>query len=276
MTAKRIKRKIDKILASSVLKVQKRPRFVISTFFLVFSLTLTQFVPSSQSFSAVLILSLESLILSLWCLWEELGGIEYFTLLSPPVLFTASVGFFYYLLPLRWITRVPVGLLYAVGMYAHFLTENIFNVAAIRTIALLRAARTVSLLFSLVTSFFLLNTIFSFHLAFYQNFLLVFILSFCVITPSYWNEKLTNNLDKNILISSLISSLLVAEISLILSFWPVKATFESLYLISVYYTVISIVDTKLREMPIGKTIWEYVILNILALFMLIRTAVWQI
>ena len=68
--------------------------------------------------------------------------------------FTAAIALFYFLLPVRWLTRVPVAVLYAVGMYALLLTENIYNVAADRTIALLRAAQSIGYLLTLLTYFY--------------------------------------------------------------------------------------------------------------------------
>jgi len=276
MNIKRIHRRIDKILKNSVLKIAKRSRFIISASFLTIILILTQLLPPQNIFLAVFSLGIISLLLSLWCLWEDLAGIEYLTLLLPLFLFTFGIGLFYYLLPLRWVTRLPVGVLYAFGIYSLFLTQNIFNVAAIRTIGLLRAARTVSLLFSLITAFFLLNTVFSFHLMFYWNFFLVFGLSFLIILPLFWEEKLTPHIEKDILNISLVTSLIIAEAALILSFWPLKVTFIALYLISLLYSLIGINQIKLKDFPLKNSIWEYLVLNFLAIYMLLKTASWQI
>lgn len=276
MTLKRFKRKIDKILGNSILKLSKRPRFVITTILLTGGLILTQLLPMSQSFVAVFLLGCLSLFLTLWCLWEELDNIEYLTLLILPVLYTVGVCLFYYLLPLRWITRMPVGILYAIGIYAILLTENIFNVAAIRTIALLRAAKAVSLLFSLITAFFLFNTLFSFHLNSLQNSVTALLITFIITLSNFWAEKLTPNLEKNIILYSLSASLIVMEIAFVLSFWPIKGTFESLYIVSILYTIMSIIENKLKEMPLHKSMWEYLFLNILAIVMLIKMSNWQI
>ena len=72
----------------------------------------------------------------------------------PSDAFYGAVAFFYFLLPVRWLTRIPVVVLYAVGIYALLLTENIYNVAADRTIALLRAAHSVGYLLTLDNVFF--------------------------------------------------------------------------------------------------------------------------
>jgi len=271
-----IKRKIDRILAGSILKLSKRQRFVISTFFLTISLITTQLLQSNKIFLAIGFLALLTAIFTIWCLWEEITGVEYFTLLIPTVLYTVAVGLFYYLLPHRWITRLPIAFLYTVGIYALLLTQNIYNVAAIRTIALLRAARAVNLLFSLITFFLLLNTLFSFHLSSIINFFIVLGISYLMFLTSFWGEKLTPDIEKNILIISQSLALLIAEIALVLSFWPLKVTFEALYLSTICYTFLGIGQHKIKEMPFKKVIWEYIILNILSLIMLIKTANWKI
>jgi hypothetical protein len=86
---------------------------------------------------------------------EGIDGIEWLTVLTLPPLYTAGVGLFYFLLPVRWLTRLPVAMAYGLGMYVLLLTENIFSVASIRTIQLLRAAQAVGFLLTLVTGFFL-------------------------------------------------------------------------------------------------------------------------
>lgn len=271
-----LKRKINRLFTNTLLKLSKRQRLVTSTLLLTIGLITSQLLPSNKSFFAITLVAFLTLIFTIWCLWEDLGGVEYITLLTPPVLYTLGLGLFYFLLPLRWVTRLPIAALFAVGIYALLLTENIYNVAAIRTIALLRAARAVSLLFSLITFFFLQNTLFSFHFPAFINFLFVGGIAFLIFLPSFWGERLTPIIERDILIISSSFSLIIAEIALILSFWPEKATFESLYLVSICYTLIGIGQNRLKEMPIRKTIWEYLILNILALIMLIKTSTWEI
>ena len=276
MTTKRFKRKLNKILEKTLLRISKRHRFVISTFILTTIIYLSQYIGVEKIFLATFFLAILTYILSLWCLWEELTGIEFLTLFVLPVLFTSGVFLFYFLLPLRLIIKIPVALLYAIGMYAIFLSENIFNVAAIRTIALLRAAKSVGMLFSLIALFFLINTLFSFHAAFYINFLLVLFISFLIIISLFWSEKLNEAIDKDTFIFSLGSSVIVAELALLISFFPIKATFASLYITSLFYTFLGIGQNKIREMPVKRSLWEFALLNILALFMLFRMSVWEI
>lgn len=276
MNRKYIKKKVYYFLEKTILKYSKRQRFVFTTLVLSGVLITTQLLPSSQIFSALFILIILTYLFGIWCLWEELKGIEFLTLLLPLVLYTGGIELFYFLLPLRWITRLPIAVFYAVGIYALLLTENIYNVAAIRTIALLRAARAVSLLFTLITIFFLLSTLFSFHLPSYLNFIVVVIIGCLAFLPSFWGERLTENIEKNVLVMSITLAFIIGEVAFILSFWPLKSSFEALYMTSLFYTLLSVGENKLKEMPIKKTIWEYIVLNLLALGMLFKTANWKI
>src|SRR4030042_1211151 len=57
--------------------------------------------------------------------------------------------------------RFPFLVFYGLGIYALFLTTNIYTVAAIRSIALLRAARGVGFVLTLTTAFLLFDALLS-------------------------------------------------------------------------------------------------------------------
>src|SRR4030042_4833841 len=148
-------------------KVTKRQKLVFMSFVLTVLLVITQTVGESYRFQTVGILAAVTVLLSIFTLWGEFSGIKYFLLLLLPVYFVAGVTLFYFLLPVRWLTRLPFAFLFGISVYLLMLTANIYNVAAIRTIALLRAAHAVGLLFSLTSTFFLTHVFFSLHLSFY-------------------------------------------------------------------------------------------------------------
>lgn len=276
MTKKRLTRKINKILTKTILKLSKRQRFVITTIVLTLAIMLTQSLPITKVFILAIIASLLTFIFSLWCYWEELGGVEYLTLTILPILYTVGISLFYFLLPLRLIIRGPVIILYAIGIYAILSLENIFNVAAIRTIALLRAAKSFNMIFSILALFLILNTYLSFHYIAFLNFAIILILVFIAYIPLFWAERLTNNLDKNIILISFTFALIAAEIGFFISFYPLKPTFASLYLISVFYTLLGLGQNKLRDLPLKRSLPEYIIINISALIMLFVTSAWKI
>ena len=165
--------------------MSKRAKFVLVSAILAVLMWSTQLVVPDHRLQAILGLGALSYIVSAWVLFEDLKGIEWLTVLILPVLYTLGAGLFSLFLPefvprffgtrleaetartLAGVVRSLFWVLFGVGYYALYLTENIFSVAAIRTIQLLRAAHAVGFLLTLVTGAFLFEGLFSFRLPFW-------------------------------------------------------------------------------------------------------------
>lgn len=253
-------------------EISKRQSFVLVTIFLTLGLLITQLIKSDFRFLAVGILAVLTYFLFAWALREDLAGIEWLTLLLLPALFTLAVGFSYFLLPVRWITRLPIVASFGVGIYALLLTENIYNVAAIRTIQLLRPAHTVGFLLTLVSAFLLFEVLFSFHFPFWGNFLGVFLITLLLIFQSLWSINLEPSLSSKLLLYTLFLSLSLAELGLVLSFWPLSGTMVSLFLTTVMYGVVGLTQHWLTRRLFRKVLREFVLVaGIVFLLMLITT-----
>ncbi len=220
------------------LALSKRQQFVIVTLVLVAILMLTQLMPVEYRYGMTILLAICTFFLSALALREDLNGIEWITLLTLPTLFTAAVALFYLLLPQRWLTRVPFVALYAVGIYALLLTENIYNVAADRTIALLRAAHSVGFLFTLVTYFMLVQTVLAFRFPFYVNALLVFMISGILAFQSIWSSELERKASVRVKKISFAIAVIMSELACIYSFWPMQATLIVLFLTTSFYGLV--------------------------------------
>lgn len=238
-------------------KLSKRQQFVIITSVLALGMVLTQLSPTELRYPMVIGLSLVAFFSTAFALREDLSGIEWMTLLTLPTLFTAAVGLFYFLLPVRWLTRLPVVMLYSVGMYALLLTENIYNVAADRTIALLRAAHSVGFLLSLLTYFLLTQTLLAFRLSHYANAVLVGIISIFLIIQALWAMELTERLSGRVGRVSIALTASLMELSWIFSFWPVATTLIALYLTTCFYALVGMGQQYLTERLYKKTIIEF-------------------
>lgn len=238
-------------------KISKRQRFILVSLGLTVVFLLTQLVDTRFRYLMIGILAGLTYLFSALAIFEDVKGIEWLTLFALPTLFSFSIALFYFLLPVRWITRLPFALLYGVSIYAILLSENIFNVAAIRTIQLYQAALAITSLISIVTFFLFSNIILSFHLLFIFNFLLFFILSFFLTLINLWNTSLSPFLDKRMVKITFFLSLIIGEISFILSFWPTTPLVTSLFLTTIFYLLLGITQTYLLEKPLGNLIWEY-------------------
>ncbi len=212
--------------------------------------------------------------LSVWAMWEDLKGIEWLTVLILPVFYPVSVALFYFLLPERILTRLMIMALFGIGMYALLLTENIFNVAAMRTIQLLRAAHAVGFLLTLLVAFFLWDTIFSFRLMPWWNSILVFISSLPLALQAIWSVNLEPTISREVKINSVGLSWCLAILALVISLWPVTITVGSLFLVSGLYVGLGLIQHRLSGRLFQKTINEYLWVGAAVLLITFWLAQW--
>lgn len=191
-----------------------------------------------------------------------------------PFFYSLSFGLFYFLVPSRFLSRIAITSLYAIGLYSLFLSQNIFAVSSIRTIALLSSARIVSFVLTLISYFFLSNIIFSLHTTVIVTSFLIFVVSFFLILHSLW----TYNLEKGVLHTSLWAFALgiaLFELSLVLWFWPSNPTVIALFLTGFFYTIVSLSHVWFDRRLFRGVLWEYIWVSVAVLFVLILITSWR-
>lgn len=233
-----------------------------------------QMVPFDWRYPLIFVLAFLTYVFCAWGLYEDLSGVEYLTLFILPVSFVTSLAFFYFLLPQRFLTRLPIALIFAVGVYAILLVENIYNVAASRTIALLRAAHSIGLLITLLTYFLFLTLIFSFHLNFWQNGIGVLLISLPLILQSLWTIRLEVKLSAELLIYSFFLALGFGELALIFSFWPMPTIVEALFLTTVFYSLVGATQQFLMERLFKGALREFLTVAGLVFFFVLLATKW--
>jgi len=252
----------------------KRRKFIFSSLFLTAGLFFIQTGIISNRYLAIGILSVLSIPLTLWSLKAALKGPVWLVSWILPTLFTVGVGFFYFLLPASLLTVLPITFVYLIGLYTLFLSENIFAVAAIRTIQLFRSATAVSFLLTLVISFFLYDTILSFRLPFYLNGLLIFLITFLLFLHGCWSVILAEKINSKIFLFSGLISLGIGETAVILSFWPTGTTLAALFLTSLVYTSLGIAQAYLTDRLFKRTINEYLLVGFSVLLIVLFYTKW--
>ena len=252
----------------------KRRKFILSSLFLTAGLSYIQFGQPGNRYLAIAILSFLTIPLVLWSLSEALKGAIWLMSWILPLLFTVGVGLFYFLLPGSLLTAIPVIVLYFFGLYAFFLSENIFSVASIRTIQLFRSASAVSFLLTLFVSFLLYDTVFSFRLPFYSNAALVFGISVFLFIHGVWSVELEEKVSLRVIYYSFFFSLGMAEIAFILSFWPVSIALASLFLTALVYVLLGLVQASLSGRLFKRTVKEYLLVGIAVFFVLLLYTSW--
>jgi len=255
-------------------KISKRQKFILTSLVLTLGLAGIEVSSVSWRYQAVGLLALVAWLLSAWSLKEGLEGIEWLTVLILPLVFTLALGFFSFLLLTNPVIKVLVMISYGIGIYILLLVGNIFSVAAIRTIQLLRSAQAVGFLFTLVISFFLYDIIFSFRLPFWWNFLWVTAASFPLILQSLWSINLEKEISLKIWLYTLILSFVQGEMAVAFSFWPLSVATGSLALVTVLYITVGLAQQELALKLFPKTINEYLRVGIIVFLVIFLTTYW--
>lgn len=257
-----------------LLLLDKRQRFALQTALLTGGLLITQLIWEDYRFAMVAVLALASYGITTWSLTEDVNRMERLYLFILPVLFTASVSLFYFLLPPRMIFRLATTVLFGVGTYATLLIENIYNVAFHRSIQLLRVAQSVGLLITLVVVFLSSNILFSLKSHFYINVLILTPFIFLLALQSLWSMKLEEKISQQLVIYAGIVTLAIGELVAILSFWPIPVTTASLFIASSFYCLISILQHSIADRLFPSVIREFVVAFIFTFLVTLATASW--
>lgn len=251
----------------------KREKFVVAVSVLSLGLFFLEHLFGKTGIIGTVFLSLLTDLLLWWVLREDLKGNFLLQIFILPFFYSFSFGLFYFLVPARYITRIVVTGLYALGLYSLFLSQNIFVVSSIRTIALLSSARIVSFVISLVSYFFLANIVFSLHTSIITTGILIFVFSFFLVFHSLWTYTLERELKPGIL-WSFVLSLCLSELSCALWFWPSAPTVIALFLTGFFYTMVGLSHVWFDKRLFRGVMWEYVWVSVGVLLILIILTSW--
>jgi len=244
-------------LTREKLSFEKRHKIILVSIVLSLGLLSTQLVPFYLTYRFIAGLSILTFFLTIWALWEGLTSLKAIILVILPILFTFGVSIYYfYLLPVRWLTRIPVTFLFGLIFYTLLLSQNVFNVASIRTIPLYRVASTTVFVLTLITAFMLFNVIFVFNLFFVWNGILVFLISFPLILQVIWSLDM-EDISGFILICSAVLALIIGEMAIALSFWPISKPMVSVIISTGLYITLGIITHTLKDRLNRVDVWLF-------------------
>jgi hypothetical protein len=238
-------------------KIGKRQRFIIASIILTLSVLLSSFSTIDFAWAYFTIILLISFLVSFIAIPIGLNKTERIMLFMLPVYFTFALDLFFFFLPSRWLTRLPFIVIYGISTYAILLSANILNVGSQKSIQLLRAAFSVNFLYLTLSSFLIFNLILSFKLNFFLNFLAVLVVLFPLTLQFIWSVNPKTTLDRISILYAMILSLIVAEVALVFSFLPIRATVFSLLLTACLYSLNGLFYAFLEERLFKERIREF-------------------
>src|ERR1035437_4323198 len=253
--------------------LSKRERLIVSIVLLSLGLFITEYFLGKSALYTILGLSVITDIFLFLSLKEDLKDNFWPQIFILPFFYSLAFGLFYFLVPARLLTRIAMTSLYALGLYSLFLSENIFTVSAVRTIALLSSARTVVFTLTLLSYFFLANVIFTFHINVILTLLLIFGFSFPLVLNCIWIYSLERKLFANVLwVFSL--ALCLFEVAVLLWFWPSSPTVIALFLTGIFYSIVGLSQAWFEKRLFKSVIVEYVWVALVVFIVLALFTTW--
>lgn len=254
--------------------ISKRQRFIVSVLVLSFGLFVSQHFLGKGGVFIVFFLSLLTVVFLYLANRQDIK--ENFSpfLFVLPFFYSLAFGLFFFLAPARFLTRLFMTVLYGVGLYSLFLSENIFAVGSMRTIALVSSAKTVSFLMMLLSYFFLSNVVFSLDLSMLPKAILVFLYTFFLMAQSFWTHTL-EKLTKWHFIWIATLTLCFFEITLILWFWPSDPTFMAIFLTGMFYMFVGLSHVWLEKRLFRSILWEYIWVAVIVFSILFLFTSWR-
>lgn len=242
---------------SFLFDIPKRQKFIISVAILSLILFSSEQLFGNRGAYVAVLLSVFTDIFIFWAVRRDLKNNFSPQIFILPFFYSLACALFYFLFPARLAIRIGMTSVYAIGLYSLLLSENIFVVSSIRTIALLSSARTVSFIITILTYLFLSNVIFSLHANVFLTLFLIFTLSFPLILHSFWTHTLDGKLASNLL-WILLLSLCSVELALAVWFWPAVPMLIGIFLAGFFYVFIGLSQIWLDRRLFKNVMWGYV------------------
>lgn len=269
--------------------MSKRQRFVVVTLLLLAGIIASRVGLGTflQWRFRVGVFGIMAILASIWAIRDEdFAGVEWLTLPILPTMFAVGSLLVYPLLPasigdagdssLLLATALQVFFLaiFVVGYYAALLTTNIYNVAAIRTIQLLRVAHSIGFLVTVAVALLWYVVISSLHLSSFWNFLTVFVVSLPLSFQAIWSINLEEVITPEIREFALVAALILAQVAWVLSFWPISVSIFALFLTAIFYELVGIIQFHLGEKLNRRLVNEFVVVAAIIFLLTFFTTQW--
>lgn len=255
--------------------IPKRIRIVASCAVMTLLLTFSTFFSFTEWWYILLPILLACAYLTTFiAIYEGIDGVEWYMLFLMPLALTATLYLFYFLLPGRWLTRIPLVFVFGFTYYASLLISNIFNVGVEKSIQLFRAAFSMNYLLQSFTLFLMCMVIFSFKQGFIVNGVSAGIVAIILSLNLYWSVNPSDKLDRNIVTYAIFTGFIVLQLVVAISFIPFKTNISSILATTLYYCLAGIGHHHLAGKLFPNIIREFSFVLIFVLIIAVMTLHW--
>lgn len=212
-----------------------------------------------------------------YALHEDVKGIEWYMLFVVPIVWTIVWYIFFFLIPVRWVTRLGAVSIYALVLYISISANNIFNVAKTKSIQLVRVANAVNHIVHIATLYLFLQIIYAFELSWYLLLITSFVYMTFMYTQFYWAQHLSTQvrLDTPYQSPSVLTSIVTAFLITLNSFVPMYSVPLRAALIAGFvYLLTGVLSVHIQQKVFAAYLREYVVVLGILICMLLFAIQW--
>lgn len=258
-----------------VFTLDKRQKFVVAVGILAIILFASGNIQTGiYAMPIAITLAILTDLFLLWSVYKDIKGNFTGSIFILPFFYSLASGLFYFLIPATLLLRIIAVAIYAFGLYSLFLSQNVFVVASIRTIALLSGARIVSFMITLLSYFFLTDIVYSFRFSILPLGLLVASYTYLLVYQSIRSYALQKAEYPSVRGWSIGVTLCLVESSVMLWFWPSSPTIIALFLTGFFYTLAGLSHIWFERRLFKSVLWEYVWVGVVVFLVLIGFTTW--
>lgn len=178
---------------SSIIKefghIPKHVRFAISSILGAAILFLAVSLPFQYIFITLPVFVFVCYWLVWFAIYENINRVEWIMLFVLPVLWALEWYVFFYMIPIRWLTRVAFGLIFSIVFYVLLSVENIYNVGVEKNIQLQKAAITVSTVFLVGLCYIAFQVVASFEMYWLLSGVIIALISWIFALKHFWTVE---------------------------------------------------------------------------------------
>lgn len=268
-----IRKTISSFFLEKFSAIDKSRRIIISTMLMSLLMLVSTFFFFDKAVVFIPIFIVFIYFLTYFSLLEGIEKIEWLMLFLIPVSFTVVCYVFYFLFPVRWLSRLPFILFYTVSIYAILRTSNIFNVGVEKSLQLYRAAFSVNYFFQTALVFLFTNFLFSLKLNFLLNASIILIFVFFLALNLFWSIKLDMALERQVVKYGMLLAVILAQGAVLLSFSSFEVPITALILTASYYSLAGLAYAHLDQRFFKETIREYIFVLIFVFAIALVTSI---
>jgi len=262
-----------------------RTKAIITTVMFSFVYLILQIVDLGKVFSIdqdvlkAFIVSILFLFGLYWVLGFKIKGIRIITILAYSSYLVFIMSLFLELVIFKNVGRISektlsliILIIYAFGVYFLILTMNILNKSYVSRIPLAQAAKAANFLYTLIASYFSFLIILRSGIDFYFKVIIFTLVIFLLTLNLFWFKKESR---RQLFGETNAVVVIMVLLFLVLLMWPLSVELSTMFFTIVFYILLGL-GLEERETTSPLMSFEYIVLLIIAVFLLLKLTTWGI